>query len=185
MGTVGTLPGAMSNIASMRGPAADAQRSKLNKDIRRVNQDVAAGRVQAGAGGSVRRKKGGPRSMGGGGARVFGVVRTVTGVKTDSRNVWTQVDPDNLAASAGKVWAVYDTDGSGELDRAEIRVLVRDWIFAMPEICQVYFNDAITVTELEEDIEFHTDQLVESIFEYADTDNNGSIDKDEWIAFFA
>jgi len=80
---------------------------------------------------------------------------------------------------------VYDTDGSGELDRAEIRVLVRDWIFAMPEICQVYFNDAITVTELEEDIEFHTDQLVESIFEYADTDNNGSIDKDEWIAFFA
>jgi len=78
---VGTLPGAMSNIASMRGPAADAQRSKLNKDIRRVNQDVAAGRVQAGAGGSVRRKKGGPRSMGGGGARVFGVVRTVTGVR--------------------------------------------------------------------------------------------------------
>ena len=40
----------------------------------------------------------------------------------------------------------------------------------MPDICQVFFNDDISVEELKANIDFNAKQYTDSVFKYADKD---------------
>ena len=63
-------------------------------------------------------------------------------------------------------------------------VAVKDWIAAMPDICQVFFNDDISIDELKENIDDNAKTYTDSVFKYADKDEDNSITKLEWIRFF-
>ena len=54
----------------------------------------------------------------------------------------------------------------------------------MPDICQVFFNDDISVEELKANIDFNAKQYTDSVFKYADKDQDNVITKLEWIRFF-
>jgi len=153
------------------------QLAKLEGDLKRVEKETK-GIFKAGAGGQVRRKKGAP------GQGPTSRVMKGTAVSANKSNVWRQVDASNLAASAAKVWAVYDTNKNGTLSKKEVRVMVKDWITAMPDICSVYFDDALSVEEMRQDIEVNADKMTTAVMKWADADKNGTISKEEWVSFF-
>merc|ERR1711990_767113 len=160
--------------AELGTPRDEAVRS-MNADISRVRKEVHAGKLAPGGGGKIRRKRGGGTQSSTSRARVG------TQVQATRTNVWRQVDPENLSASAGRVWGVYDSDNNGVLDRHEIRLMVKDWIAAMPDICSVYFDDAISESALLADIEENANQMTDTVFKYADIDKDGFISKEEWV----
>merc|ERR1712166_217381 len=106
-----------------------------------------------------------------------------TKVQASKSNVWRNITTENLGQNAARIWDAYDKNKNRQLDGDEVFRMARDMLTAMPEMSQLFMDDAITADEMCDNINDYATTFTYMIFDYADTDKNKVITKDEWSVF--